>query len=46
VFSDYVGIKRGGNENDADVIQMELKYSQQEPYIQLGRYIHFICKKK
>ncbi|WP_038248022.1 methyltransferase domain-containing protein [Ghiorsea bivora] len=45
VFSDYVGIKRGGNTSDADVLAMELAYSQVEPYIHMGRYIHFVCQK-
>jgi len=46
VFSDYVGIKRGGNENAEDVLKLELRYSNQEPYINMGRYIHFMCKKR
>lgn len=45
VFSDYVGIKRGGNENDDEVLAMELEYSNQQPYQQMGRYIHFVCRK-
>ncbi|MDQ6991532.1 MAG: methyltransferase domain-containing protein [Mariprofundaceae bacterium] len=45
VFSDYVGIKHGGNEKDVDVLDMELSFSQQQPYINIGRYVHFICKK-
>ena len=45
VFSDYVGIKRGGNENSDAVLAMELQYSNQQPYQQVGRYTHFICSK-
>ena len=45
VFSDYVGIKRGGNESDTDVLNMELTFSQQQPYINIGRYVHFMCRK-
>ena len=45
VFSDYVGIKRGGNEQDSDVIDMELLFSNQDPFLKMGRYIHFMCKK-
>ncbi|MDX8387813.1 MAG: methyltransferase domain-containing protein [Ghiorsea sp.] len=45
VFSDYVGIRRGGNESDEDVLAMELKYSNQEPYVNMGRYMHFMCRK-
>jgi len=44
VFSDYVGIKRGGNEDDEQVLAMELKFSQQQPYINIGRYVHFMCR--
>jgi len=45
VFSDYVGIKRGGNVREEDVLDMELRYSTQEPYLNMGRYIHFVCKR-
>ncbi|MDX8384201.1 MAG: methyltransferase domain-containing protein, partial [Ghiorsea sp.] len=46
VFSDYVGVKRGGNADEAAVLKMELRYSKQQPYVNMGRYIHFICKRK
>lgn len=46
VFSDYVGVKRGGNENEESVLEMELKYSNQEPYLRMGRYIHLLCRRK
>jgi S-adenosylmethionine-dependent methyltransferase len=45
VFSDYVGIKRGGNTSDEDVLAMELQYSQIKPYVDMGRYMHFVCQK-
>ena len=45
VFHDYVTTRRGGHENGAAVIDMELCYSQREPFKWLGRYIHFICSK-
>jgi S-adenosylmethionine-dependent methyltransferase len=45
VFHDYVTTLRGGHENSDSVIAMELKYSVQEPYKWLGRYIHFIAGK-
>ncbi len=45
VFSDYVGVKRGGNENDDEVLAMELLFSRQQPYINIGRYVHFLCRK-
>lgn len=44
VFHDYVAIKRGGNAVPEDVIEMELLYSQREPYIWLGRYIHLLLR--
>jgi len=45
VFSDYVGVKRGGNVYDEDVLKMELEYSNQMPYLNMGRYIHYLCRK-
>lgn len=43
VFSDYTPLKRGGlNDSDA-VIKMELRYSQQEPFKWLGRYLHILA---
>lgn len=46
VFHDYVTTSRGGHEDPASVIAMELKYSLLEPYKWLGRYIHFIAGTK
>ena len=46
VFSDYVGVKRGGNADEGAVLEMELRYSKQQPYVNMGRYIHFVCKRK
>ena len=42
VFHDYVTTLRGGHAVPEDVIEMELKYSQREPYMWLGRYIHLL----
>jgi S-adenosylmethionine-dependent methyltransferase len=44
VFSDYVLDKRGGNLSEEDVIKVELEYSSQEPYKNLGRYFHMVAK--
>lgn len=44
VFHDYVTTQRGGNAVPEAVVEMELKYSRQEPYLWLGRYIHHICR--
>jgi S-adenosylmethionine-dependent methyltransferase len=46
VFHDYVTTLRGGHEDPASVIAMELKHSVLEPYKWLGRYIHFIAGTK
>lgn len=46
VFSDYVGIKRGGNEDDVEVLNMELLYSTQQPFIDIARYVHFVYQAK
>ena len=42
VFHDYVTTQRGGNAVPEDIIEMELRYSQREPYLWLGRYIHLV----
>ena len=44
VFHDYVTTQRGGNGVPEDVVEMELKYSQREPFLWLGRYIHLILE--
>jgi len=44
VFHDYVTTQRGGNGVPEDVIEMELKYSRQEPFLWLGRYIHLMLE--
>jgi S-adenosylmethionine-dependent methyltransferase len=45
VFSDYVVDRRGGNDNPAAVVEMELLYSNQSPYREMGRYQHFMAQK-
>ena len=45
VFSDYVVEKRGGLKSPAAVLNMELQYSQLEPYKWLGRYLHFMASR-
>lgn len=45
VFTDYAPTVRGGLEKDDDVYRMELKYSQQEPYKWMARYIHILAQK-
>ena len=46
VFSDYVMSKRGGNTLPEEILKMELEYSQREPFKQIGRYTHLICRVK
>lgn len=43
VFHDYAPLNRGGHNNPEAVIDMELKYSQREPYKWLGRYLHYLA---
>lgn len=44
VFHDYSPLKRGGHTNPQAVIEMEVKYSNQEPYKWLGRYLHVLAQ--
>jgi S-adenosylmethionine-dependent methyltransferase len=44
VFHDYVTTQRGGHAIANEVIDMELRYSQREPYLWLGRYIHLMLE--
>lgn len=43
VFHDYAPLKRGGHNNPEAIIRMELRYSRQEPYKRLGRYLHILA---
>lgn len=45
VFCDYVPIKRGGLLDEQAVLEMELKYSREEPFKWLGRYLHVMALK-
>lgn len=45
MFRDYVGTPSGGNLDEDDVVDMELEYSQHEPFWRLGRYIHLLCRR-
>lgn len=46
VFHDYSPLKRGGHTDPQAVIEMEVKYSNQEPYKWLGRYLHLLVEKE
>ncbi len=43
VFHDYSPLKRGGHTDPEAVIRMELRYSRQEPFKRLGRYLHILA---
>ena len=43
VFHDYTPLKRGGHNVPEEVIRMELRYSRQEPFKRLGRYLHILA---
>lgn len=43
VFHDYAPLKRGGHNHPQAVIEMEVKYSQQEPFKWMGRYLHYLA---
>ncbi len=45
VFNDYVRNPTGGNTVPEAIRDMELRFSRQEPFLWLGRYIHLLCKK-
>ena len=46
VFHDYAPLKRGGHNDPEAVIRMELRYSRQEPYKWLGRYLHILATRR
>jgi S-adenosylmethionine-dependent methyltransferase len=45
VFHDYVFNEEHRAREPQKLLQMELEFSQQEPYRSLGRYIHLLAKK-
>ncbi|NKF51198.1 methyltransferase domain-containing protein [Shewanella sp. WXL01] len=44
VINDYLKQSLPVNFDKNQLIEMELKYSQREPYLSLGRYVHFIAR--
>ncbi|NMH66852.1 methyltransferase domain-containing protein [Shewanella salipaludis] len=46
VIHDYLKHQQPHNFSQQKLLQMELQYSQQEPYLSLGRYVHFIGHKQ
>lgn len=45
VFSDYTLNKQGGLSDPQAVIDMEVRFSNQEPYKWMGRYLHYLAIK-
>ncbi|MCW3171336.1 methyltransferase domain-containing protein [Shewanella subflava] len=45
VINDYLKHHLPPNFDTQQLIEMELLYSQREPYLSLGRYVHFLAKK-
>lgn len=45
VIHDYMRHKEDQQKKFEDVLAMELEYSRQEPYVQLGRYIHVVAQR-
>jgi S-adenosylmethionine-dependent methyltransferase len=45
VFQDYLLRNIRDKLSDEDIVKTEIEYSRKEPYLNLGRYIHVICKK-
>ncbi len=43
VFHDYSPLKRGGHNHPEEVLKMEIRYANQEPFKWLGRYLHVIA---
>jgi len=46
VFSDYTLDRRGGLASPEEIFEMELRFSDQEPFCRMGRYLHLMAKKK
>ena len=46
VFHDYAPLKRGGHNLPEEVVRMELRYSRQEPFKRLGRYLHILATRQ
>ncbi len=44
VFHDYMHFDIRQNRSEADITELELRYSRMEPYRSLGRYIHVVVQ--
>ena len=45
VFQDYLPRDIRNQLSDDDIVKAEVEYSRKEPYLNLGRYIHLVCRK-
>ena len=45
VVHDYIRKDIRNNRSTADLLEMELAFSRQEPYRMMGRYIHLLCRR-
>lgn len=45
VIHDYMRHKEDQHKKFSDLLEMELRYCQQEPYVHLGRYMHVLASK-
>jgi S-adenosylmethionine-dependent methyltransferase len=46
VIYDYMERKIRDKRPIEEIVRIEMKYSQHEPYLQMGRYLHVISKKQ
>ena len=46
VFHDYIFNRQDREREPEHIIELELQYSQQEPFLSLGRYIHILAAKQ
>ena len=44
VINDYLKKQLPADFDTQQLIEMELAYSQREPYLSLGRYVHFLAQ--
>jgi len=45
VIHDYMRHKEDQHKKFSDLLEMELRYCQQEPFVHLGRYMHLLASK-
>lgn len=45
VFHDYMHKDVRDRRDEQDILQLEMRYSRQEPYRSMGRYYHMIGRK-